>query len=122
MDDEFEEKVIWQICNSNLKLISRITLSFFTFLNKMPKNLSFMHFRPDLFLLFLTTVIFLLICAYFQFQVTEINTSNLFKRIYWNPPSIDASFNKAVKNSWEEKLKASASFAIQGRRATMEDR
>ncbi|KAG5668304.1 hypothetical protein PVAND_016250 [Polypedilum vanderplanki] len=120
MDDDLEEKVIKQVYTSHIKFISRFAFNIF---DKFPKKsslhcLSKVLLRPEVFLA--ATVVIFLLCVYYQ---TEINASNLLKRIYWQSrSSVNTRQLKAEKDSWEKRLTQSAVYAIQGRRNHMEDR
>lgn len=121
MDDELEEIVLKQACVSQMKFISRLAINTFGFFNKLPTNLSYLSYymkyclRPEV--IFILGTFILLVCFYLQ--IYELDTNGLFSKLSstlrFRSKKVSSLVTLAVeKDSWEEKLKQSAGFAIQG--------
>ncbi|XP_070496959.1 protein phosphatase 1L [Chironomus tepperi] len=128
MEDDFEELVLKQACASQMKFISRLAINTIGFFNKLPSNLSFLSFfmkfciRPEV--IFLLGTLIILICFYLQANL--LDTSGFLKKISntlrFKTKKVPFVISAAEKDSWDERHKRSAAFAIQGRRNKMEDR
>lgn len=122
-----------KVCNRNLQS-SRFTIKIILFhVEKFtsqvsPGNGTIAHFfrillRPEVFLL---AIIIFVFCFYLQ--AIELSANGFITRIS-NSLRFKSSANRisfassiAEKDSWEEKKKQSAVYAVQGRRPHMEDR
>jgi len=128
MEDDFEELVLKQACASQIKFISRLAVSTVGLLNKLPSNLSYFSYymkiciKPEV--IFLLGTLIILICFYLQASL--LDTSGFLNRISntlrFKTKKVPFVISSAEKDSWDERHKQSAGFAIQGRRNKMEDR
>lgn len=125
MDDELEEKVISQYL-SHMKLLSKCAVGFP--MNPAPfsyvwRLLRLYIVRPEVF--FFGVVLFL---VYLYLQTLDVWSRGLFSRLHFTlekPKSlrfIGAAGLDGDRLSWELKENTVAAFAVQGRRAKMEDR
>lgn len=124
MEDDLEEKVLKQACASQMRVLSKFAVGIFN----RPANTTVAHFfrillRPEVFLL---AIIIFVFCFYLQ--AIELSANGFITRIS-NSLRFKSSTNRisftssiAEKDSWEEKKKQSAVYAVQGRRPHMEDR
>lgn len=121
MEDDLEEKVLKQACASQMKLLSRFAVGFFN----RPSIIYFVKLllRPEIFLL---AIFVFVICFYIQ--AIELNANGFISRISntlrfkSSKSKISFTSSLAEKDSWEERKKQSAVYAVQGRRPRMEDR
>lgn len=121
MEDDLEEKVLKQACASQMKVISKFAVGIFN----RPGNgtIARILLRPEVFLL---AIIIFVFCFYLQ--AIELSANGFITRIS-NSLRLKSTTNRisfassiAEKDSWEEKKKQSAVYAVQGRRPHMEDR
>ncbi|CAH1954044.1 unnamed protein product [Acanthoscelides obtectus] len=131
MEDELDDKIIYQTYISHMKIMSRIAwsvplkLSHVTFNSHIWRLLKFYMLKPEV-------VIFgaILIIIFVYMQAVDVWSRNLLGRLQYtiNRPKSKVeklSFftNTDVESlSWQMKVGAVAAFAIQGRRPKMEDR
>lgn len=132
MEDELDDKIIYQTYVSHMKIMSRIAwsvplkLSHVTFTSHIWRLLKLYVLKPE-FLLFGTLLIVVLI----YMQAVDVWSRNLLGRLQY---TINRSGTKSKsdrlslfttdveKSSWQMKVGAVAAYAVQGRRPKMEDR
>lgn len=126
MDDELEDKILYQTYLSHMKLLSKCGVG-------LPLNtalLSYMWKMIRLYILRPETVILsaILIVILLYLQTIDVWTRSLFARLTFN---LDKSFTGSRYvgsgkpyggQSWELKESNIAVYAVQGRRLKMEDR
>lgn len=120
MEDDLEEKVLKQACVSQFKFVSRFATGIFsTIFNKQYHNNLKILLRPEVFILI---IVFFVFCFYLQAVELDANGFlNRLSRKFINHSKVSVSFPNP-SDSWEKIEKSSAMFAVQGRRARMEDR
>lgn len=136
MDDELEDKVLYQTYMSYMKLLSKFAFSLTTSLTTVA-NTPFGYFlkmfriyalKPEI--LICCTILFLII---FYINAVDIWSRSLFEKINYTLGKTSSKVSKFQflvtnsgsnneKQNWELKEKYIAAFAIQGHRAHMEDR
>lgn len=133
MEDELDDKVIYQTYVSHMKIMSRIAwsvplkLSHVTFSSHIWRLLKMYVLKPEL-LIFGTLVILILV----YIQAVDEWSRNLLGRLQYtiNKPGSKTKAEKlslfsntdVEKLSWQMKVGAVAAYAVQGRRPKMEDR
>lgn len=125
MDDELEDKLIYQTFISHTKLLSKFIMGFSV--NSTYFSYSWRMFRiyilkPEILIF---SILVLLVIAYLQ--NVDIKSQSFFKKIGFSIG--DSSTFKSIQlqsrndnSSWEYKAGNVAVFAVQGRRPHMEDR
>ncbi|KAL0273557.1 UNVERIFIED_CONTAM: hypothetical protein PYX00_006194 [Menopon gallinae] len=126
MDDEFEDKVLYQTYLSHMKLLSKCGVGLplnTALLSYIWKMLRMYILRPETIILSAILIVILL-----YLQTIDVWTRGLFARLTLN---LDKSFtgNRYLASgkpyggqSWELKESNIAAYAVQGRRLKMEDR
>ncbi|KAG5877387.1 hypothetical protein JTB14_027998 [Gonioctena quinquepunctata] len=131
MEDELDDRIIYQTYVSHMKIMSRIAwsvplkLSHVTFTSHIWRLMKLYVLKPELVILG-ALVIFMLI----YLQALDVWSRNLLGRLQYtiNRPKSKLerlsffSNTDIERSSWQMKLGAVAAFAIQGRRGKMEDR
>lgn len=133
MEDELDDKVIYQTYLSHMKIMSRIAwsvplkLSHVTFTSHIWRLLKLYVLKPE-FIIFGALVVLILV----YMQAVDVWSRNLLGRLQY---TINKSATKSKtdrlslfssgdveKSSWQMKVGAVAAYAVQGRRPKMEDR
>lgn len=133
MEDELDDKVIYQTYVSHMKIMSRIAwsvplkLSHITFTSQIWRLLKMYVLKPE-FIIFGTLVILILV----YMQAVDEWSRNLLGRLQFtiNRPGAKTkaerlslfSSSDVEKSCWQMKVGAVAAYAVQGRRPKMEDR
>lgn len=133
MEDELDDKVIYQTYVSHMKIMSRIAwsvplkLSHITFTSHIWRLMKMYVLKPE-FIIFGTLVILILV----YIQAVDVWSRNLLGRLQFtiNRPGSKTkaerlslfSNSDVEKSSWQMKVGAVAAYAVQGRRPKMEDR
>ncbi|XP_013200683.1 protein phosphatase 1L [Amyelois transitella] len=125
MEDELEDRVLYQTYLSFIKILSRFTSSvpFDTPVSYLWKMVRLYFLRSEVLVFTLGVVIFLM-----YLQTIELWSRTLLSRLSqaMNPMSVQRmkflESSEADKQSWELKGTLSAAYAIKGRRMHMEDR
>nr|CAI5869645.1 unnamed protein product [Callosobruchus analis] len=133
MEDELDDKIIYQTYISHMKIMSRIAwsvplkLSHVTFNSHIWRLLKFYILKPEVIIF---GAILLIIFVYMQ--AVDVWSRNLLGRLQYtiNRPGGKSKIEKlsffsntdVESLSWQMKVGAVAAYAIQGRRPKMEDR
>lgn len=133
MEDELDDKVIYQTYVSHMKIMSRIAwsvplkLSHITFTSHIWRLMKMYVLKPE-FIIFGTLVVLILV----YIQAVDVWSRNLLGRLQFtiNRPGSKTkaerlslfSNSDVEKSSWQMKVGAVAAYAVQGRRPKMEDR
>lgn len=133
MEDELDDKVVYQTYVSHMKIMSRIAwsvpikLSHITFTSHIWRLLKMYVLKPE-FIIFGTLVILILV----YMQAVDEWSRNLLGRLQYtiNRPGAKTKAERlslfsntdVEKSSWQMKVGAVAAYAVQGRRPKMEDR
>lgn len=133
MEDELDDRILYQTYLSHMKIMSRIAwsvplkLSHVTFTSQAWRLLKFYVLRPE-FLIFGAIVLIILVYV----QAVDVWSRNLLGKLQNTISSsgrrtkVDKlclfSNTNVEKSSWQLKVGAVAAYAIQGRRPKMEDR
>lgn len=133
MEDELDDKVIYQTYVSHMKIMSRIAwsvplkLSHITFTSHIWRLMKMYVLKPE-FIIFGTLVILILV----YIQAVDVWSRNLLGRLQFtiNRPGSKTKAERlslfgnsdVEKSSWQMKVGAVAAYAVQGRRPKMEDR
>lgn len=133
MEDELDDKVIYQTYVSHMKIMSRIAwsvplkLTHITFTSHVWRLLKLYLLKPE-FIIFGTLVILVLV----YMQAVDVWSRNLLGRLQFtiNRPGTKTKVERlslfsntdVEKSSWQMKVGAVAAYAVQGRRPKMEDR
>lgn len=131
MEDDLEDKVLYQTYVSHMKIFSKFAVGLF---NNKNGNSSFAMFcrfirinclRPEVLII---GIVIFLFCFYLQ--AIELSTQGFLSRLSSSfrfsskssKPSGIAGKSPAEKQSWSEIKATSAVYCVQGRRGGMEDR
>lgn len=124
MDDELEDKIIYQTFISHIKLLSKLVMGISvntTYLSYSWRLFRIYILKPEVLIF---SILLFLIVAYLQ--SLDLRSESIFKKIGF---SIGSNQYKSVSSqltnessSWEYKSGNVAVFAVQGRRPHMEDR
>lgn len=132
MEDELDDKVIYQTYISHMKLLSRIAwglplnMSPLAFTSYLWRLLRVYMLKPEI--LIIGSIIFVIVI---YLQAVDVWSRNLLGRLQYTINKAGRTkaqklsfFNTAEveKSSWEMKMGPVAAYAIQGRRPKMEDR
>lgn len=133
MEDELDDKIIYQTYMSHMKIMSRVAwgvpfkLSHITFTSNIWRFLKFYILKPE-FLIFGTLILLIVI----YMQIVDVWSRNLLGRLQYtiNKATSRSKVDKlslfggedVEKASWTAKVGPVAAYAVQGRRPKMEDR
>ncbi|EZA61934.1 Protein phosphatase 1L [Ooceraea biroi] len=136
MDDELEDRVLYQTYLSHMKLVSRFTVGISTGLNigintplgYLYKIMRLYALKPEVLICGMMLAIIL-----FYIQALDVWSRALLGRIQYTLGRttskvtklqflVNDSSNNGIKLSWELKHDHVAAYAVQGHRARMEDR
>lgn len=124
MEDELEDKVLYQTYISHMKLLSKygvglpLNSAFFSYIWRV---LRMYIVRPEI--MFISVILFV-VCLYLQ--TLEMWSRGLFAKVLINVNKsrriVGVGGKSYVGQSWELKEENLAVYAVQGRRLRMEDR
>lgn len=128
MEDELDDKVIYQTYVSHMKLLSKVAwgLHFNASPAQLWRLLRFYMLKPEIIII--GTLIFII---FLYMQAVDVWSRNLLGRLQYTINKAGKTkaqklsfFNNAEveKTSWERKVGPVAAYAVQGRRPKMEDR
>ncbi|KAJ8964784.1 hypothetical protein NQ317_010020 [Molorchus minor] len=132
MEDELDDKIIYQTYVSHMKIMSRIAwgvplkLSHITFTSHIWRLLKLYILKPE-FVIFGALILLILV----YLEAVDVWSRNLIGRLQYtiNRPGAKKAdklsfFNNmdVEKSCWQMKVGAVAAYAVQGRRPKMEDR
>lgn len=128
MEDELDDKVIYQTYVSHMKLLSKVAwgLHFNASPAHLWRLLRFYMLKPEIIII--GTIVFVI---FLYMQAVDVWSRNLLGRLQYTINKAGKTkaqklsfFNTAEveKASWEMKVGPVAAYAVQGRRAKMEDR
>lgn len=128
MEDELDDKVIYQTYVSHMKLLSKVAwgLHFNASPAHLWRLLRFYMLKPEI--LIIGTIVFII---FLYMQAVDVWSRNLLGRLQYTINKAGKTkaqklsfFNTAEveKASWEMKMGPVAAYAVQGRRPKMEDR
>lgn len=131
MEDELEDKILYQTYISHLKIMSKIVwgipfhLSRLTYPSYIWKILKMYIIKPEIIII--GSVLLFLI---FYLQALDVWSRNLLGRLQYTINRSGSSKSEKLiffggdveKNSWQMKVGPISAYAVQGRRPKMEDR
>lgn len=128
MEDELDDKVIYQTYVSHMKLLSKVAwgLHFNASPSHLWRLLRFYMLKPEIIII--GTIVFVI---FLYMQAVDVWSRNLLGRLQYTINKAGKTkaqklsfFNNAEveKASWEMKVGPVAAYAVQGRRPKMEDR
>lgn len=125
MEDELEDKLIYQTFISHSKLLTKFIMGFSinsTYLNYSWRMFRVYILKPEILIF---SIVVLLVIAYLQ--NVDIRSQSFFKRIGFSIGDTTTFKNMQLQSrtdnsNWEYKAGNVAVFAVQGRRPHMEDR
>lgn len=132
MEDEIDDKIIYQTYVSHMKIMSKLAwsvplkISHITYTSHIWRMLRFYLLKPEI-LIFGAVILFILM----YLQAVDVWSRNLLGRLQYTinrgaRTKVDKlnffSTGDVEKASWEMKMGPVAAYAIQGRRPKMEDR
>ena len=129
MDDELEDRVLYQTYVSHMKLLSKFAVGIPPLNSSLAylwKLIRFYMLKPEVLICGVIVFIFLVylqaVEVWSRGFLGRIQSSLGYTRTFRTSKLHILSSSQAEKQSWEQKKDVSAVYAVQGRRPRMEDR